>query len=101
MTMEAGLHYPHRLAGLVGISGWICDAEAALKSLSPIAKQQRYLVTHGTHDPMVPFERTRQQVEWCKGAGLNVEWHEFAKPHTIAGEEEMCVIRAFVSAEKK
>ena len=98
MTMDVGLHYPHRFAGLVGISGWICEAESVLKSLSPIAKQQRFLVTHGTHDPVVPFERTREQVEWCKCAGLNIEWHEFAKPHTIAGEEEMRVIRKFVRA---
>lgn len=34
-----------------------------------------------------------------KGAGLNIAWHEFAaKPHTIAGEEEMRVIREFVKA---
>jgi phospholipase/carboxylesterase len=98
MTLDAGLHYPHRFAGLVGISGWVCEAERVLKELSPVAKQQRFLVTHGTHDPVVPFARTRQQVEWCKGAGLNIEWHEFAKPHTIAGEEELRVIREFLKA---
>ena len=33
----------------------------------------------------------------CQAAGLNIEWHEFMKPHTIAGEEEMRVIRKFVT----
>lgn len=98
MTLDVGLHYPHLFAGLVGISGWVCDAEQVLKQLTPLAKQQRFLVTHGTHDPVVAFERTRKQVEWGKGAGLNIAWHEFAKPHTIAGEEEMRVIREFVKA---
>jgi phospholipase/carboxylesterase len=98
MAMDAGFFYPHRFAGLVGISGWMSELEKALQELSPSAKQQRFLVTHGTHDPVVAFERTRRQVEWCKGAGLNMEWHEFAKPHTIAGEEEMRVIREFVKA---
>ena len=32
-----------------------------------------------------------------QAAGLNIEWHEFMKPHTIAGEEEMRVIRKFVT----
>jgi phospholipase/carboxylesterase len=96
MTIDAGLHYPHRFAGLVGISGWVCEAEKVLKELTPLAKEQRFLITHGTHDPVVAFERTRKQIQFAKGAGLNIAWHEFAKPHTIAGEEEMRVIRDFV-----
>jgi phospholipase/carboxylesterase len=98
MTMEAGLRYPHRFAGLVGISGWINEPQRILQELSPVALQQRFLITHGTMDPVVAFERTRRQVERAQAAGLNIEWHEFAKPHTIAGEEEIRVIRKFVQA---
>ncbi|MFO1513440.1 MAG: serine esterase [Verrucomicrobiota bacterium] len=98
MTMEVGFRYPHKLAGLVGISGWVCALEIALKELSPVAHEQRFLMTHGTFDPVVAFGRTRKQVAELKAAGLRVEWHEFAKPHTIAGEEEMRVIREFVRA---
>jgi len=100
MTIDAGLHYPHRFAGLVGISGWVCEAEKVLKELTPLAKQQRFLITHGTHDPVVAFERTRKQIEIAKSAGLIIAWHEFVKPHTIAGEEEMRVIREFVKTSK-
>jgi len=31
-----------------------------------------------------------------KAAGLKIEWHEFVKPHTIAGEPELEVIRQFI-----
>ncbi len=96
MTLDAGLHYPHRFAGLIGISGWICDAENVLRNLTPLAKQQRFLVTHGTHDPIVPFEATKRQIQAARAAGLNIAWHEFIKPHTIAGEEELRVIREFL-----
>lgn len=98
MTMEAGLHYPHRFAGLVGISGWISELDQVLGHLPPLTRQQRFLVTHGTHDPVVPCEITRKQIKRCQEAGLNIEWHEFQKPHTIAGEEELRVIRKFVQA---
>jgi hypothetical protein len=30
-------------------------------------------------------------------AGLRIDWREFAKPHTIAGEAEVSVVRGFVS----
>jgi hypothetical protein len=33
-----------------------------------------------------------------KTAGLNVQWNEFLKEHTIHGEEEIAVIREFIRA---
>jgi len=98
MTWEAGLRYPHRLAGLVGISGYAHDEKRALQELSPVACEQRFLITHGTMDPMVPFDAVKQQVAVLKAAGLNIDWREFDKGHTIAGEEELAVIRDFVRA---
>jgi phospholipase/carboxylesterase len=98
MAIETGLHYPHRLAGIVGISGWIFEAEKLVRELSPIARQQRLLMTHGTSDPMIPIDKVRGQIPLLKASGLNLEWHEFMKAHTVAGEEEISVIRNFVRA---
>jgi phospholipase/carboxylesterase len=98
MAIEVGLRYPHRLAGIVGISGYVCDPEKLVKELQPAAFQQRLLITHGTLDPMIPFADVREQVNVLKAAGLQIEWHEFTKPHTIAGKKELDVIRRFVKA---
>ena len=98
MSVEACLHYPHRLAGVVGISGWVCETEKTFRELSPVAKQQRLLMTHGVSDPIVPIDRVRPQIPRLKAAGLNVEWREFPKAHTIHGEGELDVIREFVRA---
>jgi phospholipase/carboxylesterase len=98
MAIETGLHYPHRLAGIVGISGWIFELEKLVQELSPIARQQRLLMTHGTSDPMIPIDKVRRQIPLLKAAGLRLEWHEFMKAHTVAGEEEIAVIRNFVRA---
>jgi phospholipase/carboxylesterase len=98
MAIDAGLRYPHRLAGIVGISGWINELEEMVQELSPVARQQRLLMTHGTDDPMVPIAKVRPQIPVLKAAGLQIEWHEFAKEHTVAGEEEISVIRNFVRA---
>ncbi len=98
MTYEIGLRYPHVLAGLVGISGYIHEPQQVLNQLSPSARQQHFLVTHGTQDPLIPFAEVRAQVRQLQTAGLQLEWHEFAKAHTIAGETELSVIRAFIRA---
>ena len=98
MTVDVGLRYPHRLAGLVDISGWVYEIEALLQELSPVAREQRLLITHGPFDPLIPFDPVREQAQTLKKARLNVEWHEFPKAHTIYGEEELKVMREFVRA---
>ena len=97
MTIETGLRYPHRFAGLVGISGYVHEPASLLQELSPVAREQRLLVTHGLGDPLIPFGAVREQINQLKAAGLHIAWHEFAKAHTIAGEEELDVIRDFVT----
>ena len=98
MSIEVGLRYPHLLAGIVGISGYVCDPESLIRGLSPVAKQQRLLITHGTMDPLIPFAMVWQQINFLKAAGINIEWHEFLKAHTIAGEAELGIIREFIKA---
>jgi phospholipase/carboxylesterase len=96
MAIEVGLRYPHRLAGILGISGYVSSTEALLGQLSPVGKEQRLLMTHGTFDPLIPIQMVRQQVKALQAGGVNVAWHEFVKEHTIAGEQELAVIREFV-----
>jgi phospholipase/carboxylesterase len=98
MTIDVGLRYPQQFAGLVGISGWVCEPEKLLRELSPVATRQRLLVTHGTFDSTIPFAKVRKQIQTLKAKGLRVEWREFPKAHTIHGETELAVIREFVRA---
>jgi phospholipase/carboxylesterase len=97
MAVEVGLRYPHRFAGVVGVSGWVYEPEKLLKELPPVAREQRLLMTHGTGDPLVRIDQVRPQIPLLKAAGLNLEWREFKKVHTIIGEE-IAVIRDFVRA---
>ena len=66
--------------------------------LTPVAHSQRLLVTHGPFDPVLPFEEMKKQVQRLQKAGLNVDWREFPKDHTVYGQEEVTVIRNFVKA---
>jgi phospholipase/carboxylesterase len=99
MVLETGLRYPHRLAGIVGLSGWVFEIENLLRDLTPVAKSQRLLVTHGKYDPLLPFAEVKAQIQQLQAAGLNIAWHEFPKEHTIYGEEEVQVIRDFMRAQ--
>jgi phospholipase/carboxylesterase len=96
MTIDVGLRYPQRFAGLVGISGYVHEPELLLEEGSPVALEQHLLITHGLVDPLIPFAEVREQINLLKAEGMHIEWHEFAKAHTIAGQAELEVIRDFV-----
>jgi phospholipase/carboxylesterase len=95
MTLETCLRYPHKLGALVGISGYLHEEKALARELSPVAREQKIIWTHGTRDPLIPLASVRGQVETLKAAGLNIAWHEFPKEHTIV-PQEVAIIRNFV-----
>ena len=97
MALETGLRYPHRFAGLIGLSGYVLDPNVLLREASPVAREQRALVTHGRQDPLIPFAGVKKQMEQLRAGGIQIDWHEFNKPHTII-EEEIALIREFIEA---
>jgi predicted esterase len=62
-----------------------------------VAREQCFLQTHGTRDPLIPIEPVREQVALLRQAGLEIEWHEFVKEHTIEGHAELGIIRDFLT----
>ena len=97
MTMEMAMRYSHRLAGCIGVSGYVHEPDIALDELSSVAKQQETLFTFGTLDPIIPADKVKGQLSQLVTEGnLQIEAHEFAKEHTIAGAEELSLIRDFI-----
>jgi phospholipase/carboxylesterase len=96
LAVDAGLRYPGTFAGIIGVSGWVHDLPGLLKEIPPAPTRPRLLLTHGTQDPLIPIKPVREQAVELERQGLRVSWREFQKPHTIAGEEELGVIRHFI-----
>ena len=95
MTVETGLRYPHLFAGLIGISGYMHEPATLVQDSSPVARQQKMLITHGHQDPLIPFGKVKAQFDALREHGFNVDWRAFVKAHTIAGRAEIEVIRNF------
>lgn len=95
MTMETGLRHGQRLAGCIGVSGYVHEPERLLKLRSAVAGEQSFLWTHGTEDPLIPIDLVRPQIAQLGKAGIKIQFHEFRKEHTMI-EPELMVIRRFV-----
>jgi phospholipase/carboxylesterase len=87
VTLGAGLRYGHRLAGLVGMSGYlpIMSTTAAERrdanALTPI------FLAHGQRDAVIALERAAASRDALKALGYGVEWHEYPMEHSVSAEE--------------
>jgi phospholipase/carboxylesterase len=100
MSVEIGMRYPHSLAGIVGVSGWAHEPETLLADQVSTAKDQKFLITHGTMDPLIPHSMAKDRFDQLIKGGMRIDWHSFPKEHTIHGEPELKIIRDFVVAAR-
>ena len=96
MALDLACRYPKILGGVVGISGFVGMLNEYPEKLSPAARSQKILVTHGTMDPMLPLADTQAQVMALKGMGLPIEWKVYEKAHTVEPYKEVQDIRTFL-----
>lgn len=97
MALDLACRYPRRLGAVVGISGFVGLLEDYPEKLSPVARSQQILVTHGTLDPMLPVAQTESQLAALRGMGLSIEWKAYEKEHTVDPYRELPDIRAFLT----
>jgi phospholipase/carboxylesterase len=97
MALDAGLRSDLPLGGVIGVSGWVAFLEEYPAALSPAARRRKFLVTHGTQDPLLPFEVTADQCRRLRDMGLDLEFKAYDKEHTMLPEEVMD-IRAWLAA---
>lgn len=87
MTLLTGLRYPERLAGLVGMSGYLPLAARLSAEQSPANKDVPVFLAHGRSDPVVPYAAGVATRDALRSLGYPVEWHEYPMQHSVCIEE--------------
>ncbi len=87
LTFEFGARYHKTLAGYIAISGYIYDAKKILEDRNKEVNQNNWLCTHGTQDPVLPFETSKAQVKVLQDGGFNIEFKSYEKDHSIDRDE--------------
>jgi len=96
MTLEVGLRYPHKLAGLIALSGYMPEPDILMQEAIR-DPQRQILVAHGTMDDVVPVEAGRLVDRELKLLGFPVTYREFAVGHSIS-YDEIAFIREWSAA---
>lgn len=87
MTLMTGLRAPQRLAGLVGLSGYLPIAETTAAERGEANRDTPIFLAHGEHDPMVTIDRATASRDALVAMGYTVDWHAYPMEHTVCGEE--------------
>ena len=87
MTLLAGLRYPHRLGGLVCLSGYLPLADSTARERHGANAEVPIFMAHGRRDGVIALERATASRDALAKLGYRVEWHEYAMEHSVCMEE--------------
>ena len=87
MTLYTGLRYPHRLGGLLALSGYLPLHESLAAEASAANKDVPIFMCHGLYYPVLPLVLGKSSAEILGAAGYRVDWHEYPMQHQVCPEE--------------
>jgi phospholipase/carboxylesterase len=82
LAYSFALTQPGRVAGVIAQSGYI-PLNAGLKVDEAGLKGKPFLITHGTHDPVIPVQWGREAHTYLQSVGADSVYHEFPMGHNV------------------
>jgi phospholipase/carboxylesterase len=87
MALMTGLRHKKRLAGIVGMSGYLPLAGTTAGERSDANVLTPIFMAHGRHDPVVGFDRGTASRDALRALGYDVDWHDYPMEHSVCMEE--------------
>jgi phospholipase/carboxylesterase len=87
MTLQTGLRYPKRLAGLLALSCYLPLATTLQNERSAANQDVPIFLGHGTADDIVPLQRGLAARDALTKLGFKPEWHQYPMPHSVHPDE--------------
>lgn len=87
MTLMTGLRMDRKLAGMVGLSGYLPLAHLVAAERHPANQDTPIFLAHGTQDPMVVLPRAEASHRALVDMGYRVTWKTYVMPHSVCMDE--------------
>jgi len=95
MTLHTGLRLPQRLAGLIGLSGYLPLIDHAEAERDHANDDTPIFLAHGDHDPVVDLSRAQASRDRLQEMGYPITWHTYPMAHSVC-PQEIADIAAFL-----
>lgn len=83
MALHTGLRLPHRLAGIMALSGYLPLADRFVTERMQANAQTPVFMAHGTQDPVVVLARGENSRDALAAMGHPVQWHTYPMQHAV------------------
>jgi len=87
MSLMTGLRYPQRLAGIVGLSGYLPLLPQTEAERHPTQAALPLFLAHGTRDPVVPLARAEAARDELLRLGHTPQWQLYPMQHEVCMDE--------------
>ncbi len=87
MTLLTGLRHTERLAGLVGLSGYLPLVDTTVAERSAASMALPVFLAHGRDDTVIPLARAAASRDALQSLGCVVDWHEYPMAHSVCQQE--------------
>jgi phospholipase/carboxylesterase len=87
MALHTALRFPHKLAGVIALSGYLPLAERFAAERHAANADTPIFMAHGTMDPVVVLARAEESRHLLTQHGHPVSWHTYPMPHSVHPQE--------------
>lgn len=87
MALHTGLRFPHTLAGIMALSGYLPLADDFAAERTAANAHTPIFMAHGSQDPVVVPARGEASRDLLVKMGYPVQWHSYPMPHSLHPRE--------------
>jgi len=101
MSLQVGLRFPHTLAGIMALSGYLPLAATLPLERSEANRKTPIFMAHGEWDAVVVPERAEASADTLEKLGYEVDWHSYPMEHSLHPNELVDISRFLTTILKK
>jgi phospholipase/carboxylesterase len=83
IALHAGLSYPYKLAGIIGLSTYLPTLEQLKTERSTVNNTTPIFMGHGILDSVVAIESGKTTFNALHALEYNIEWHDYLMEHSV------------------
>ena len=87
MALLTGVRAPQRLAGVVGLSGYLPLAASTAAERSVANQAVPIFLGHGRFDPVVALARGTESRDTLRALGYQPDWFDYPMEHSVCAQE--------------
>ena len=101
MSLQVGLRFPHRLAGIMALSGYLPLAKSLPLERSEANSKTPIFMAHGVWDAVIVPERAEASADILEKLGYQVDWNTYPMEHSLHPDELVDISRFLTTVLSK